>query len=190
MTALCIKRKHKQMHRRWFSSGTNRRWLSRGHPSPLTEVVTLFHWPVPEHSQLRMSYLHDLQLFKRRIEQQNCPLCFSFPYKLFSVHLMLKKCWMTVSFFYPGEQKDKSVMGSLRCAANVYHFCLGRMASRDDRRDSATANYLSLETRVQLVLITVVNLWSGLLIWLRPLPMRNKAKISIDFMEVPKMIRE
>lgn len=54
--------------------------------------------------------------------------------------------------FYQREQKGKRVIGSLQCAANVYHFCLGGMASRDDRRDSATANSLSLETRVQLVL--------------------------------------
>lgn len=45
-----------------------------------------------------------------------------------------------------------SVRGSLLSAANVYHFCLGGMASRDDRRHSATANSLSLEARVQLVL--------------------------------------
>lgn len=59
---------------------------------------------------------------------------------------------MQVLFFYQREQKGKSVTGLLQCAAYVYHFCLGGMASRDDRRDSATANSLSLETRVRLVL--------------------------------------
>lgn len=59
---------------------------------------------------------------------------------------------MQVLVFYQGEQKGKSVAGLLQCAANVYRFCLGGMASRDDRRDSATANSLSRETRVQLVL--------------------------------------
>lgn len=73
---------------------------------------------------------------------------------------MLKKYWMRIVFCYAGKQKDKNVTGSLQYAANVYHFCLGRMASSDGRRGSATANCLetSLETRVQLVLVSVVNL--------------------------------
>jgi len=65
---------------------------------------------------------------------------------------MLEKCWIQV-LFYQCEQKGKSVTGSLQCAASVYHFCLGGTASRDGRRDSAAASSLSLEARVQLVLL-------------------------------------
>lgn len=69
------RRKYKQMHRRLFSSGANRRWLSRGQLSLFTKDLTLFHWPLPELSQLRRSDLFDLHLCKKKIDWKISVCC-------------------------------------------------------------------------------------------------------------------
>lgn len=49
-------------------------------------------------------------------------LGFSFPFKLFSLHLMLEKYWMQIVVFYPGKQRDKNRITAVCCQCVSFLF--------------------------------------------------------------------